>query len=82
MSWQIIIFWAQINILILLRKHCAFLGTIKPRQTAYHTDQIPTTQAWRSSNEGGEVDMEQGKEGKDVAMTRVEARGAAQLEMM
>ena len=33
-------------------------------------------------NEGGEVDMEQSKEGKDVAMTRVEARGAAQLEMM
>ena len=82
MSWQIIIFWAQINILILLRKHCAFLGTIKPRQTAYHTDPVPTTQAWCSSNEGGELDVEQDKEGKDVAMTRVKAQGVAQPEAM
>jgi len=66
MSWQILIFWARINIPILLRKHCAFLGTTKPQQTAYHTDPIPTTQVWHSSsNEGGEGDMEQDEEGKD-----------------
>jgi len=65
-----------------LRKHYTFSGTIKPRQTAYHAGPVPTTQAWRSSNEGGEVDVEQDKEGKDVATTRVEARGAAQPEMM
>ena len=82
MSWQIIIFWARINILILLRKHCTFLGTIKPRQTAYHTDPVPMTQAWHSSNKGGEVDVEQNEEGKDVVMTRVETWGAAQLETM
>ena len=76
MSWRIIIFWARINIPILLRKHCAFSGII------YHTDPIPTTQVWSSSNEGGEVDVEQDKEGKDVAMTRVETRGAAQPETM
>jgi hypothetical protein len=40
------------------------------------------TQVWYSSNNGREVDVEQDKEGKDAATTRVEARGAAQLEMM
>ena len=69
MSWQIIIFWARINILILLRKHCAFSGII------YHTDPIPMTQVWRSSNEGGEVDVEQDKEGKDVTIQEWKHRG-------
>ena len=82
MSWRIIIFWARINIPILLRKHCAFSGTIKPRQIAYHTDPVPTTQVWRSSNKGGEVDIEQDKEGKDVAKIRVKAQGVAQTETM
>ena len=40
-------------------KHCALSGTIKTRQTAYHTDPIPTTQAWRSSNKEEEADVEQ-----------------------
>jgi hypothetical protein len=82
MSWRIIIFWARISIPILLRKHYAFLGTIKPRQTTYHTGPVPTIQAWHSSNEEEEVDVEQDKEGRDVATTRVEARGAAQPETM
>ena len=82
MSWRIIIFWAWISIPILLRKHYAFSGTIKPRQTAYHTGPVPTTQVWHSSNEEGEVDMEQDDEGKDAGTTRVEARGAAQPETM
>jgi len=34
------------------------------------------------SNEGGEMDVEQDEEGKDVAMTRVKTRGAAQPETM
>ena len=38
------------------------------------------TQGWLYSNEGGEVDVEQDTEGKNVVMTRVEAQGAAQLE--
>jgi hypothetical protein len=38
------------------------------------------TQVWRSSNEGGEVDVEQDEEGKDVVKTRVEAPGTAQPE--
>ena len=69
-----------------MRKHYAFLGTIKPQQTAYtyHTGAVPTTQVWRSSNEEGEgeVDVEQDKEGKDVATTRVEAPGTARPETM
>ncbi len=40
------------------------------------------TQVWRSSNNWGEVDVEEDEEGKDAATTRVEARGAAQPEMM
>ena len=80
MSWQIIIFWARISIPILLRKQYAFSRTIRPRQTAYHTGPVPTTQGWGSSNKGGEVDVEQEEEGKDMAMTRVEATGAVQLE--
>jgi hypothetical protein len=63
--------WARTSIPILLRKHYVFLGTIKPQQTTYHTG--------RSSNEGGEVDVEQDEEG---AMTRAEAPGAAQPKTM
>ena len=40
------------------------------------------TQVWRSSNEGGEVDVEQDEEGKDVVMTGAEAPGAVQPEMI
>ena len=40
------------------------------------------TQAWHSSNKGGEVDVEQNEEGNYVVMTRVETWGAAQLETM
>jgi len=65
-----------------LRKHYVFSGTIKPRQTANHTGPVPTTQVWHSSNEGGEVDVEQDEEGKDVVMTRAEAPGAAQPEIL
>jgi hypothetical protein len=57
-----------------LRKLYVFLGTIKPQQTTYHTG--------CSSNEGGEVDVEQDEEGKDAAMTRAEAPGAAQPKTM
>jgi hypothetical protein len=74
--------WARTSIPILLRKHYVFSGTIKPQQTACHTGPVQTTQVWCSSNEGGEVDVEQDKEGKDAAMTRAEAPGAAQPEMM
>ena len=63
-----------------MRKHYAFLGTIKPQEAAYHTGPVPTTQVGSSSNEGGEVDVEQDEEGKDVVITRVEAPGTAQPE--
>jgi hypothetical protein len=75
------IFWARTSIPILLRKH-VLLGTIKPQQTAYHTGPVQTTQVWCSSNEGGEVDVEQDEEGKDTAMTRADALGAAQPETL
>ena len=52
-------------------KALRILDTIKPQQTTYHTG--------RSSNEEGEVDVEQYEEG---AMTRAEAPGAAQPKTM
>ena len=64
-----------------MRNHYAFSETIKRRQTP-NIHPVPTTQVWCSSNEGGEVDVEEDKEGKDMAMTRVEAQGAVQLETM